>query len=262
MERNNSLNHAWCAIRAFLNDHYSFNNIKNIAGRAGIDITKFSHLVQRSVRGNTKGELLSALDGEIHLLFHKEKYRVLTRFAEIIAEENVNGASTFDEDLDNLGWKFVEGKLVPINLFDIAELEELPKSASVDLVKAVSRIRNGDLDGALASACAAVDSAVQKIYQEYELQRQPNDGFQRSYGTALGVRGTLTNIKLELISLGWNEEDANRLVDNLKGSLNQGANVMQTLRSRMSDVHGSKTVLEPLVFDSIKWASLILRMLK
>jgi len=65
-----------------------------------------------------------------------------------------------------------------------------------------------------------------------------------------------------LIELGWNERDACRLFHNLKGSLNQGANVLQTLRSNISDAHGSKKVFEPIVFDLIKWASLILRMLK
>jgi len=50
-------------------------------------------------------------------------------------------------------------------------------------------------------------------------------------------------------------------VDNLRGALNQGAYVLQKLRSDMGDVHGSKPVVEGLVYDSIKWASLIVRLL-
>ncbi len=262
MEPNTTLNQAWCVIRVFLEDKYSFTGIKKISGRAGIDITEFSHLVQKSVGGNTKGQLMTALDGTIKLLSPDEKFKVLTRFAEIIYEENEIRSSTLDEDLERLGWKLTERKLVPINLFDISELEVLPEAASKDLVKAASKLRDGDLDGALTSACAAVDSAVNEIYQENQITRQANHGFQSCYGTALNARGTLVNFRQELIELGWNERDANRLVDNLRGSLNQGAYVMQTLRSRMSDAHGSKKVFEPLVFDSIKWASLILRMLK
>lgn len=52
------------------------------------------------------------------------------------------------------------------------------------------------------------------------------------------------------------------LAHNLRGALNQGAYVMQTLRSRMGDVHGSKPVLKPLVFDSLKWAALLVRVMK
>jgi hypothetical protein len=36
---------------------------------------------------------------------------------------------------------------------------------------------------------------------------------------------------------------------------------MQTLRANMSDVHGTKPVLKPLVFDSIKWAEILVRVL-
>jgi len=37
---------------------------------------------------------------------------------------------------------------------------------------------------------------------------------------------------------------------------------MQALRSRMGDVHGTKPILKPLVCDSIKWAELIVRILR
>ena len=260
MTSNSDLNKAWSVIRVFVEDKFAFGAIKQISGLAGIDITKFSHLVQE--KGNTKPELMSALDDEIKHLSTDEKSNVLANFAEIIEEKRPIKTGDFFDSFKRLGWEFTEGKLIPINLFDISELEVLPESAGKDLIKAASRLRAGDLDAALTSACAAVDSADIEIYQENQITRQANDGFQSCYGTALNAKGTLVNFRQELIELGWQERDANRLVDNLKGSLNQGANVMQTLRSNMSDVHGSKKVFEPLVFDSIKWASLILRMLK
>ena len=76
------------------------------------------------------------------------------------------------------------------------------------------------------------------------------------------ARNTISNITRELMDLGWEKDDADRLSSNLQGSLNQGAYVMQALRSEMSDVHGSKHVANSLVFDSLKWAALIVRMLK
>jgi hypothetical protein len=36
---------------------------------------------------------------------------------------------------------------------------------------------------------------------------------------------------------------------------------MQTLRAQMGDVHGSKPILKPLVFDVVKWAELFVRTL-
>jgi hypothetical protein len=37
---------------------------------------------------------------------------------------------------------------------------------------------------------------------------------------------------------------------------------MQSLRSRMSDAHGSKPALEAVVFDSLKWATIIASQLR
>lgn len=36
---------------------------------------------------------------------------------------------------------------------------------------------------------------------------------------------------------------------------------MQTLRSKMGDVHGTKPILKPLLFDSLKWAGILVRTL-
>ena len=69
----------------------------------------------------------------------------------------------------------------------------------------------------------------------------------------------MDKIKKELTELGWNQIDI--FVNNPEGSLNQAAYVMQSLRSKMGDVHGTKPTLKPLVYDSLKWASLILRIL-
>lgn len=37
----------------------------------------------------------------------------------------------------------------------------------------------------------------------------------------------------------------------------EGAYVMQTLRSHMGDVHGTKSILRSLVFDCLRWAELL-----
>ena len=64
-----------------------------------------------------------------------------------------------------------------------------------------------------------------------------------------------------LASLGWKANELKMLSQNLAGALNQAAFVMQSLRSNMADVHGTRPVLRPLVFDSLKWAALIVRLL-
>ena len=65
----------------------------------------------------------------------------------------------------------------------------------------------------------------------------------------------------ELIALGWPDAEISRFKKNFEGALTQGAYVMQTLRSKMGDVHGTKPIVKPLVFDSLKWAELLVRSL-
>jgi hypothetical protein len=67
---------------------------------------------------------------------------------------------------------------------------------------------------------------------------------------------------MPLDSLGWTSKDANMLSKNLEGALNQAAFVMQMLRSRMSDAHGEQPVLESVVFDSLKLASVLVALMK
>jgi hypothetical protein len=257
-----TLNQAWGALRIVLRDAFSFYGIKEIAGLAGIDVTRLAHVVQRAGGGASKGQLITVLDGEIRELDERTKSRILTHIAEEIVQRRPGQRKCLDEFLEQLGWRFVDKTLLPIELLDVAELAELPDTARPNLVKAAARLRDGDLDGALTSACAAVDSVTNAVYAEKGLSSQSRDGFQARCMIALKAKGTITEITSELIALGWEEAYANTLTNNLRGALNQGAYVMQALRSGMSDVHGSKYALRPLVFDSLKWAALIVRMLK
>ena len=83
-----------------------------------------------------------------------------------------------DQYLDRLGLTIVERKVVLIDLLDSTELAELPEDAHMDLVKAVQRFRDGDLSGAISSACAAIDSVTSRIYTEKDLGDPTKASFQ------------------------------------------------------------------------------------
>lgn len=107
-----------------------------------------------------------------------------------------------------------------------------------------------------------MDSVTNAVYDEYGLGPPSKDGFQARCAKALTAKEAISRIPADLRVMGWDAGEADRLSKNLQGALNQGAYVMQALRSGMSDVHGSKHVLNPLVYDSLKWAALIVRMLR
>ena len=259
MSQETTLNQAWAALRVVLRSDFTFYDIKNIVGLARLDVTRLAPLVQRAGGGASKGQLVTALDREIGPLDHITKRRVLTHNAEEIVARRPDRKRWLNDFLERMGWQFAHGRLIPTELFDVSDLAELPEAARTDLVKAVTRLRDGDLDGSLAAACAAVDSAANAVYAEEFITAQPNDGFQARCTKALEARGTIARLTSELRAIGWEEGDSARLAKSLRGALRQGAYVMQTLHSRMSDVHGSKRVLKPLVSDSVEWAELIVR---
>ncbi len=257
-----SLNVAWNGVRFVLREDFSFNHIKEIVGLAGTDITGLTHLVQRAGGGATKGQLMDALDAEVGPLDDKEKERVLVNVAKVMIERRPEVSDHLARHLGPLGWNFEEGRLFPVEVLDVSELIDVPEVARTDLVKAASRYQDGDLSGVLTAACAAVDSATNMVYSRYSLGDPTKDGFQARCKKALDAKNTIGDLARELGALGWDAADATRLGKNMQGSLNQGAFVMQSLRSKMSDVHGTKGVLRTVVFDAIKWASLIISALK
>jgi len=127
------------------------------------------------------------------------------------------------------------------------------------MVKAAQRFRDGDLSGAVSAACGAVDSVTTKVYFEQNLGDPGSASFQERCKRAVSARGVIPAMENELRKLGWKEENIVPFKKNFEGALNQGAFVVQTLRSSMGDVHGTKPILRPLVFDSIKWAELLIR---
>ena len=59
-------------------------------------------------------------------------------------------------------------------------MTQLPKDAQQDLVKAIERFRDGDLSGAVSSACAAIDTVTSGIYKEKVLEILPNLLFRKN----------------------------------------------------------------------------------
>ncbi len=253
---------AWGIIRSILHEKCSFGSIKAISGRAGLDPTRMAHLEQTSGAASaTKSQLLSAID---HQVAEMDEQRV-SQFLRITTEEMLRRQPSLEADLreslERLGWTLHEGSLVEVTILDISDLPELPSDSHGDLVKAATRLRNGDLSGAVSSACAAVDAVTSKVYQAKELGNSGDASFQEKVTRSLQALNTFGEIEQQLVELGWSQGDAQIFAKNVRGSLNQAAFVLQTLRSKMGDVHGTKPILKPLVFDSIKWATLIVRLL-
>lgn len=247
---------AWPAVRVCLRE-FSFYDIKEVAGLAGFDVTATARLVQRAESGATKGQLLSAVDEQVAQMEPRARRHFLTILIEEVLRRRPAAQEKLSEYLSRLGWSFVNQTLVPLDVFDIDILTDTPDESHRDLLKAAQRLRDGDLGGAISAACGAVDAATSKVYKESGLGDPTKASFQERCRRAVLAKGVLTELDHQLNALGWLQADVSPFKKNLEGALNQGAYVMQTLRSHMGDVHGSKPILRSLVFDCLRWAELL-----
>jgi len=251
----------WSVIRSVLYEQFSFGAIKGLLGLTGIDMTRLCHLEQREKGGASKSQLLSGVDTQVAQMTEAERERFLRIAVEEILRRRSNLEDTFQGYLERLGWTLHEGNLVKREILDVLDLPELPQDSRVDLVKVATRLRDGDLSGATSAACGAVDTLTARIYADENLGDPSGASFQERVNRCLQAEGVLELLETDLTDLGWQPGRIKMFRENLKGALNQAAYVMQTLRSEMGDVHGTKATLVPLAVDSLKWAMLLVRML-
>lgn len=251
----------WGPIRSVLIDKFSFSEIKNIVGHGNIDMPQLAHLEQSPKNGATKSQLLSAIDKQFNILDIKEKNKFISICCEEMSRKNESIIEELERTLSRVGWKFAGTSLIPIDIFDADELLHISEAAHADIIKAASRLRDGDLSGALSASCGAIDALTRDIYEQYNIGNVEQASFQEKVKKSLEALKIKENLTNELENIGWLETEYKPLLSNMEGSFNQAAYVMQKLRSKMGDVHGTKPVINALVYDSIKWSSLLLRML-
>lgn len=255
------INSAWSAVSAVLKNHFTFYDIKEIVGLAGYDKSQISHLVQRPGSSVSKGQLVTVIEQGLNHYNDSDKKHFLGIVVEEMLERNGTIEDQLEKYLSRLGWQIIDNSVVPMEILDREDLKQLDEVCREDLVKSATRFRDGDLSGSLSAACAAVDSITRKIYETHGLGDPGNTSFQERCKVALDATGIFSAIRTDLKDIDWRESGIVPFVKNFEGSLNQAAYVMQTLRANMADVHGTKPVLKPLVFDSVKWAQILIRLL-
>jgi hypothetical protein len=254
------LNQVWGPLRSLLRERCTSYRAHQILSRAGFDVTALVG-IPLTDQTRDKNALLARVDNVYAAMNAGDKQRFVTAVTEEFLLEKPELQNDLERYIRRLGWKLQGVAIVPVDVFDVAELPSLPEAALTDLVKAAERARDGDLTGAVTAACGAVDATTSGLWDQYELGDATAESFQKRVVEALRVTDAYGRLKEELIELGWSEAAANTFIQNTKGALNQGAYVLQKLRSDMGDVHGSHPVIDALVYDAVKWAALTLRLL-
>jgi hypothetical protein len=96
------------------------------------------------------------------------------------------------------GRKYLEDLARQIVVIGEMDYEAVPDAARYDLTKAADRYKNGDLSGALAAACGAVDTACARIYEEKGLGDPAKaQSFQQKVISSLRANGAFKRLETE-----------------------------------------------------------------
>jgi hypothetical protein len=250
------------AVRAVLQSEFSFYDIKEVIGLGGLDVTELAHLVQKAGGGASKGQLMTAIDQSFGALSSNDKTDVISHLVEEVLLRRPQCKERLEGYLSRFGWGLSDGRVVPLKIFDPRDIDEISTGPRADLIKAAERLRDGDLSGSVSAACAAVDTCTGTIYRQQHLGNVHDASFQERCKKSLDAVGAIDSVERNLTEIGWEPTRLNPLLKNFQGSLTQGAYVMQTLRSGMGDVHGTKPILKPLVLDCLRWAEIMIRTLE
>jgi intracellular sulfur oxidation DsrE/DsrF family protein len=227
-----------------------------IASKAGIDISEVPSVQKNALVDPALARAFAKLDAQ-------RKLNSLPILAERISAEN--GGSERDELtrlLEQHGYQYIDGVLVPVGLIDAREVPHLPEQARSDLSRAMTFLADGDNnDVAVALAGGAVDKVIEAIYKKNNWQDRPNC-FQAGVNTAMQRLRIFEEMEEELTACGIDVNEAKTTAREMADAINHAAQALQVIRKTQGVAHGSRPTHSRMVYDTIKWASAICGLLE
>lgn len=247
----------WSLLRGFIRNNFSFAEIKDLVGSAGLPIHELSHLQQRFRGGASKGQLMDGIDGLFLDLSDLEKKRFVSYCIEEILSLKPDSKEELEALLERVGWGISENEPYPIEIQIDFDTTDFPDEVKEEVKKCLKRFRNGDVTGAMTSICGAVDSLTAQVYNDYNLGNHRRDSYQPRVVNSVDVFES--NYKEPLLDTRISEEDANLMWHNHRQAVNQAGYVLASLRREFSDVHGEQESNPILVQRALDCAVFIIR---
>ena len=251
------IGNTWGSLRGIIRDNFSFAQIKDLVGAAGLPIHTLAHLQQKSSGGASKGQLMDAIDVLVGLLSPEDQDRfVIACIAETLTR-TPDIRSSLEAVLSRVGWGLIDKEPHPFHLQIDLDTSNLKGPIREGIINCLKRYRDGDISGAMTSVCGIVDSVTEQIYIKRNLEKYYNDSYQQRITKAFS---SLKNeFFLPLTRSFTDEAEITRLWDNYRGSINQAAYVLGSFRRAFSDSHGVKTAPSELIQRALDCAIFIIR---
>jgi hypothetical protein len=245
----------WGPIMAILRDINDADLLLAVAEGAGLTAPQLTGAEAHSHKTRVR-----ALLEWLAAVYQQSDDEIRRRLAINLSRELLRRRSGLEdqlrESLAAIGWQFEDGAMAPLEVLSPEDLASVPAAAHHDLLKAAKRF-SYDASGAVSAACGAVDGLTESLYSVHSLGRAAEHSFQQRVNQSIKALKVIEEMERELVALGWDESKSKEFAKNLQGSLSQTAKVLESLRSHMGDAHGTKPVVDAMVLNSIRWASVL-----
>lgn len=230
---------SWGTVRGIVRDGFSFAQIKDLVGAAGLPIQRLANLTQ-GPGGASKGQLLDSIDALINKLDDEARDRFAIGCIEEILRRQP-GSARLEDAIRRAGWGIREGRPYPLALHLDLELSSLNEQTRDAVVVSLTRYRDGDFDGAITSICGLVDRLTESIYATNSLGSHTDDSYQERVSRAFATleasyRTTLGALDAAELARVWH---------NHKRAVSAAAYVLGSLRRNYSDAHGNVATASP-----------------
>lgn len=246
---------AWGSIRGVIRESFSFSQIKDLVGEAGLPIHKLSHLKQSGSGYTSKGELMDGVDGLFNSLDEDARDRFVVASVEGLLKQRGSFLEELRTTLGRVGWGVTPDGVYPLRLQIELETLKVGNGIQEGIAKTLRRYRDGDFDGAVTSICGVVDAITESVYSQKSLGNHRTDAYQEKVAKAF--RALEGEYKNPLNSLGNAEK--NIIWENHYKAVNQAGYVLGAFRREYSDVHGVQNAAPQLVQRAIDCAVFIVR---
>jgi|SRR3972149_10506365 len=247
----------WGSIRGIVRDAFSFAQIKDLVGAAGLPVHTLGHLQQRSSGGASKGQLMDAIDGLVTALVSDERDRFVSACITEIIRSRPDIVPSLEEVLFRVGWGLSGEEPHPLDLQIDIDTAELSTPIRTAIANCLRRYRDGDISGALTAICGVVDILTEEQYSAHSLGNHRDDSYQERVSKTFSTLET--EYRKPLAGSGLPTEEINRLWHNHRQAVNQAAYVLASFRREFSDAHGPQNAPPALLQRAIDCAAFIVR---
>lgn len=248
----------WGSVRGIVREFFSFAQIKDLVGAAGIPVHSLAHIQQKFSGGASKGQLMDAIDGLVAKLEDDDRDRFVVACVAEVFRRNENAHPELSTALSRVGWGISAEGPFPLKLQIDLETTDLSEDVRNAIGTCLARYRDGDFDGAITAICGAVDKLTEEVYASKSLGDPRQDSYQQR------VNRAFSSLEAEYgapLASQLPAEKVKQLWSNHRKAVNQAAYVLGVFRSEFSDAHGTQNAQPEFVQRAIDCAVFIVRSL-